>query len=588
VYLGDINSYDWLFKITEMLSPKFDFKDPWMSTVSLPIFSSFYESTFFNVSLGLWGKLFGDNQFSYLLVHYFSIFAGIVFFFISIYLFARRVLQKKINIFLIVASFSFGLGGLSNLIYSLFKGQSPFFVNNYLFYGLTSKEVTYEMIEGFGIFPLNFLSRTYRSWSLAFGFLFLFFLYNYFNSIVSRKKNCNFVIANISLLVSVIIYPNIGLTFYLVILILHITSYISIHYSKFRFRLLELLFVTVSTIIGLLPLLLSAAKNLSTVESYYIEDVLRKPLPIIVSILPGLCALLCLLYLDYRDKFIVTFVPLSLIYYSVVFYFGTKYTFGWLTDSNNIHTILLIFPSIPLLVWIIYYFFKKKFLQNEYIFFILWLVITLVLSIAPLRYLPIKPYHIIYTSFFPYTVLIVFAFRRFFDKYTSKMLLKKTLITLLVLVTSTSIIFYASFALNPAIKIYNNSFDLEDMGCNFLYKTEYNALKYISARDSGIVFSSARIGQLIPYLSGKESFNGYIGIRYPGLFERRNKDYYDFWNEKLNKDELYKYILKNNIRYIYYGVEEKMLDKDGIIFNYLANKYELIYKNEHVSIIKVF
>lgn len=486
------------------------------------------------VPLGYLAKLLGNR---FLFVFHLARFLGVFAFLLSAYVFLKEFFgQERAFRILLLFCLSFGLGGFSFLLQREIVPRPPFT-------GMW-QPATYEMFEGAGLTPLTIFGRSYYTLPLACGLLSLVFL-------KKRKMFWGGMLLGLTFL----IYPTLGVAFCGISGLYLLTAFGgSLPWSEASVYYLI-------SIIGVVPWIGSYLADPTMFDHYLDLKIAASPFALFVSILPHLLFVFYLLFAEIKGKKTVLALAVLLLVFALVPKFPAR---GLLRYSS----FLAIFA---LVVWEL----RKK---KELLFFTLWLLGALFLSILPPHRNPFFSVRFLLVVWLPLVVLSYLGMEYMVRLFRSK-ISAGLLVALVIVFTFPSAVFFSTHLLRKAIEPQNWPL-LPD----YLFENELAAHQFLKHQPEGTVLSSEEIGSNLPFLTGKKSVMG----RRPVIRDYRDKtkDYYWFFFDGASASNRLEIIEKYGIDYVYFGEYERVVSEFKV--NLEKEKFlEVIFEEPGVQIFKV-
>lgn len=218
----------------------------------------------------------------------------------------------------------------------------------------------------------------------------------------------------------------------------------------------------------------------------------------------------------------------------------------------------------------LYTFITIKNTQKDFklIFLSVWIIISLLLSYLPIGY----SRFFLRGLFFPFSLLTVILFQKILNggkKPFFKFLVLSILIIGLALQIPTTFYIYYQ-------RIRDNNLNNYWFYFPKLYKDSFD---YLNSENPGGVISGYFTGNIIPVYTNKPVYLGHI-IQTPNAGYKM-ENVLKLYSNKLTTQEAKNFLIKNNIKYVFYGNEEKSFGKAS--YNFL----QPIYSNKMVTIYKI-
>lgn len=488
--------------------------------------------------------------------------------------------------------FVFGLGGLYFLLFSLFK-EGHFNLIPFWPFTAMGNAVTYELFEGVGLHPLDFLGRTYYVGSIILGLLSLVKLSKAAdrNRVVKHRVYWG-ALGGLSIALSQAIYPITGVGFvvlaFLYLLVFdynHAITQVRAIFRKsdrsYKTYLKELknhfgllAFFTIGALGGL-PWFISLLLDNTHFVTYGALKVNATPWPLVVStatlLIPSVVFSLKRGYKGYKGYRVGAWfllLGITILLFSEVFPFRTV-------------LIYLLGGGLALLSFIAW---EKE--KKVSLFFWLWLLFSFFASIMPIRHwTPFLPARFMLLMWLPLSVLGAYWF---VSKPSSSKggirgiggvgLGKFTLMLVTLSLGSLSAFFYSTWFLRKPLRLQvylNEKGDGgESLRPEYITVEEYETAKFLQTQPQGSVLTHYNFGMYLPLLSNQKSLLG----RDPMVFDFYNKvgDYEKFFSIGTSAGQSGQIIEKYKLSYVIFGPKERAMSNDIVTMKNFADWLELI------------
>lgn len=117
----------------------------------------------------------------------------------------------------------------------------------------------------------------------------------------------------------------------------------------------------------------------------------------------------------------------------------------------------------------------------------------------------------------------------------------------------------------------------------FIPKSVWNTIEFVrrNAPKNSIVLSDEYFGNLVPAFVPVISYFGHSSITLN--FSDKQKNVYNFYTQKMTDNEAFDFLNENNIKYVYFGPDEKRLGSDKLNYSFLKP----IFGKEDISLYKI-
>lgn len=118
----------------------------------------------------------------------------------------------------------------------------------------------------------------------------------------------------------------------------------------------------------------------------------------------------------------------------------------------------------------------------------------------------------------------------------------------------------------------------------FIPKPVWNTIEFMrrNAAKNSIVLSDEYFGNLVPAFVPVVSYFGHSSITL-NFFDKQ-KNVYNFYTQKMTDNEAFDFLNENNIKYVYFGPDEKRLGSDKLNYSFLNN----VFKEEDITLFQVY
>ncbi|MFH1895943.1 MAG: hypothetical protein ABH814_00505 [bacterium] len=463
------------------------------------------------------------------------------------------VLQKRLSprvLAFLFYFFSFGLGGLYFLLFSFFK-EGRFNLIPFWPFTAMGNAVTYELFEGVGLHPLDFLGRTYYVAGIILGLLSLALLARAAERARRIRHRIYWgLLGGLCLAISQCIYPITGVGF-VGLAFLWLGVFKREHFEAQLAQLLNKSYTTHKTYmakvlahlgiiaffsvaaLGGLPWFASLLADKTHFVTYGQLKVNATPLPLLVSTATLLVP--AVLYVIRR----------------VMGVKGYKMVFWGLLAVEVVLLSVNVFPLRTVLIYVVggllamisFFAWDKK--EKAGLFFWLWFLLAFFASIMPIRdWTPFLPARFMLLLWLPLSVLGGFAF---LGVKGGKGWIK-LLLVLATLLSTPSPFFYSAWflrkPLRPEVYAQSRGDGGESLRPEYITTEEFEALQFLQSQPQGVVLAPYELGMYLPLLSNHKSLLG----RDPMIFDFGEKA--TRVNSFLSGEEAGKVLSRYNIDYV--------------------------------------
>jgi len=482
---------------------------------------------------------------------------------VSVWVFLSEFLKKRAKrVAFLLYNFAFGLGGLCFLLFSLFK-EGRFNLIPFWPFTAMGNAVTYDLFEGVGLHPLDFLGRTYYVASIVMGLIALAALSRAVDRARSTKHRIYWgLFGGLCLAFSQAVYPITGVGFVVLAflwLVVFKVRELAISYPGI------ISFFAVGALGGL-PWFISLLLDKTHFINYGFLKVNATPWPLLVSTATLLVP--SILYAGLKGLGEMK---------------GGRILFWILIFAEAALLSMKIFPFRTVLIYLMggllalvsFAAWDRK--EKLSLFFWLWFLFAFFASIMPIRdWTPFLPARFMLLIWLPLSVLGGYVFSRIRGSRSGKGAAAVGFILLLAL-SLPSAFFYSTWFLRKPLKpeVYARAGGDggESLRPEYIKPQELEALNFLRDCPQGPVLGNYNLGMYMPLLSNKRSLLGRDPMVYK--FNEKRGDYEKFFSPGLNVGEAGKIIDKYGLRYIIFGPDERAISNDIVTMKAFADRLEL-------------